>query len=363
MKKQMKLWCMVLAVVLCITGCAEHDTNYVADEEESSCKVEESVNLDEVYQPEKCSIYRVKKWEQSPETLLKAFSGKDEYKADRYKKTVYTNADSYEFKDEEKTTLQYLTGGDAAADYYSGGINYSTKESEDNFELLNEGDAGERWEKYMACDSAPDNAWEQIDISKEREKIQSICDEIGMSNYEPDYAIDSENGKKSGKSIVWRQTFDQIPVCLIALSAASANAGVAGKKIYNSSLSYDKKLEQKTGYMLTNFLNGKLISWFNYDAVTGLDKVGEKTIISCKEAYETAKHQAQKDLEAVIDKITLVKARLEYKLMEKDGEIYTCPVWNFNFYADLKEGENKYHVYLIDACSGEFFTGTDAALK
>lgn len=110
---------------------------------------------------------------------------------------------------------------------------------------------------------------------------------------------------------------------------------------------------------MTTFLNGKLVNWYNTDALMDMKPYQELEIIPVRDAYETAARQVAADLKGKTEDIRLVKAALEYKVNGKDGKVYAYPVWNFNFYADMPQGVDEHYVYLVDAVTGGFFAGID----
>ena len=358
--KKRRLFCAVLALVLGLTGCSEHDTGYVEPKEkEDLSAVHVEVDLDKAYSGDRCMIYEGRAWNPPEEDkILKAFF-KDCKKRDytREEQGDQTQLD-YERKDQKGTSLS--TYGENAP-HYSCGIAYGTKEAEKVNALLDNKETEEKVDAYYAYGGAPDTEWEKTGITEEKKKAEELASQVSMPYYEPEYVISFKQKKDHIKQIFWRQMIGGIPVCTIPIN--KNGGGTAGKIIYNDKLQVKGLEEQRNGILTTTYRNGELVNWFNYDAVTDMKPLKEMDLVPVAEAYETAASQAVQDLAGKTDDIRLVRAVLEYKVTGRNGKVYAYPVWDLNFDADLPQGSDSHYVYLVDACTGKFFTGIDAAFE
>lgn len=352
------IFCIVMVLVLGLTGCSERDADYVEPEDDSAVsQIQIEADLAGAYSGEKCMIYEGRAWNPSEEDkVLKAFfkdcKKKDYTREEQGNKTVLY----YERKDQQGTSMSIYREN---APYFSCGIAFGTKEAGSDWLRHLDEKKEEKTEAYATYGGAPDSGWEKIDISKEEEIVKKLADQVEIPYYEPDYAVSLK--KDTVVEIFWRQKIGGIPMCQIAINEHAVN--VAGRKTYNESLDVSGISDQKFGYLTTIFWNGRLINWFNYDVLTDLKPYKEKAVVPVEQAYKKAAAQMVQDVDSSAKGIQLVKAALEYKVVGRDGKYYTYPVWNCIFHADLPKGYDDHYAYLVDACTGEFFNSIDAAFE
>lgn len=368
MYRKIKILSVSIIVAFFLAGCQEVEKpgQDVPEKEIPKVEIEKKVDFSDVYAPPEVSVYSASLWEAEDDYVVKVFLGDK-----KVEKILYAQGPRYAHaKDtKEEEGVNVFDGGESCYGYNKGleeaGVSYGYMKYL-YFEKLFSEYEKIRDEYYGRGEIISKELDETGGVFVEaKEKVSKYLEKLHMENYEVDAAAVFEESGKKGCLIYWTQMIDDIPVSKIKLDKSGSQGDTT---VYNSKLSYNVKMEQRGSRMETKFVNKKLVSWQNYNAINTDKKLKQSPVVPVEEAYKKVEEQIP-NYPLEVRKPILEMVELQYKIIELDEKIYLYPVWTFCISTEEKEQEDAdttegetyttYNYFLIDAVTGDYFTDID----
>lgn len=368
MYRKIKILSVSIIVAFFLAGCQEVEKpgQDVPEKEIPKVEIEKKVDFSDVYAPPEVSVYSASLWEAEDDYVVKVFLGDK-----KVEKIIYAQGPRYVYaKDTKKEEgVNVFDGGESCYGYNKGleeaGVSYGYMKYL-YFEKLFSEYEKIRDEYYGRGEIISKELDETGGVFVEaKEKVSKYLEKLHMENYEVDAAAVFEESGKKGCLIYWTQMIDDIPVSKIKLDKSGSQGDTT---VYNSKLSYNVKMEQRGSRMETKFVNKKLVSWQNYNAINTDKKLKQSPVVPVEEAYKKVEEQIP-NYPLEVRKPILEMVELQYKIIELDEKIYLYPVWTFCISTEEKEQEDAdttegetyttYNYFLIDAVTGDYFTDID----
>lgn len=368
MYRKIKILSVSIIVAFFLAGCQEVEKpgQDVPEKEIPKVEIEKKVDFSDVYAPPEVSVYSASLWEAEDDYVVKVFLGDK-----KVEKILYAQGPRYAHaKDtKEEEGVNVFDGGESCYGYNKGleeaGVSYGYMKYL-YFEKLFSEYEKIRDEYYGRGEIISKELDETGGVFVEaKEKVSKYLEKLHLENYEVDAAAVFEESGKKGCLIYWTQMIDDIPVSKIKLDKSGSQGDTT---VYNSKLSYNVKMEQRGSRMETKFVNKKLVSWQNYNAINTDKKLKQSPVVPVEEAYKKVEEQIP-NYPLEVRKPILEMVELQYKIIELDEKIYLYPVWTFCISTEEKEQEDAdttegetyttYNYFLIDAVTGDYFTDID----
>lgn len=366
MLKRVKLIFVSITIVLMLSGCQEID-GAGNDTKKNKVEIEKNVDLAEVYAPSEVYIYSAVSWKEEYKKIIDVCLG-----------GIYDEKES--FAQSEQYRLAPGSKNEKLLNIFDGGKSFYGSKKNEMEAGVAFGYTNLRFDKlfpeyekfsdeYRISGEIYSKDFDKKDAAfiAAKEEITDYLKLLNMNYYAVDDAVmlEGKDKKKEGWLIYWRQIIDNIPVSSVRLDA---QAELIGTSVYNSGLSYNTHMKQRDSTLDTQFIDGKLTDWYNHDVIVLSEKLKECPVISVSEAYKKVESRYEN---YVIDSDchmpVLEKAELQYKYIGIDEKNYLYPIWTFAVRTEelyqSQDGsvntEEKWNYYLIDAVSGDYFTGNE----
>ncbi len=359
--KKSKAWkrrFLVAFAIIALTACEETDR----PEKETGKKgsvIEQKIDLSNITSPPEVSVYKVRYWKGDKKTILSLFLD-----GNYDQREVYIPGENYvsgEGSEQEKT-LNIYDGGRAYYRKYGKkeetldagiGFGYRNIRLSDLFPEYNR-----LRDQYYQTGSMDRQNREKEDsvFTQAEEVVKDYCKKLDMAYTVDDAALLTGKNGESGCLIFWRQEIDGIPLSSVILDKFGS---MQGTTVYNSGLDYQEPMGQPDSVLETTFVDRTLVDWSCADVIQIQKELKKYPAVSVSEAWKKVKERYEK---SASQNPSLETAKLQYKLIELSGTIITCPVWTFCVRTETKQpvgSEILWNYYLVDALTGDFFTGTD----
>ena len=350
-----------------LAGCQEVEKpgQDVPEKEMPKVEIEKKVDFSDVYTPFEVCVYSASLWEEEDDYIVNVFLGDK-----KVEKNILAQGPQYVYASDTKKEELVIAfdGGESFYGYNKGleeaGVSYGYMKYFYLEKVFSE--YGKiRDEYYGRGEIVSKELDEKDDVFVEAKKeVSEYLEKLHMENYEVDAAAIFEENKKKGCLIYWTQLIDDIPISGIKLDKSGSQGDTT---VYNSKLEYNTKMKQRGGRFETEFVNNKLVSWWNYNVINVGKKLKQSPVIPLEEAYKKVEEQIPNYPSEVRIPI-LEMVELQYKIIELDGKIYLYPVWTFcvsteETSKDIETGKEHiwtyYNYFLIDAITGDYFTDID----
>ena len=202
-------------------------------------------------------------------------------------------------------------------------------------------------------------------------KCGKYMERLGIKDYRLRAAARFQSADQTSADcyMLWEQTVDDIPITWLEITD---NMDAGRRSVYNSSQGFNHDDIRQIGSfgegtrMIMHVTDGRLTD-LEVCLVEPTELYETRRIVTAEKAFWLVEEVYQQKSEETDPRLEL--AELQYKCLERDGQMYLYPVWVFGIaeydaeWAKADEDESwrnqwlepgdYYHYYIIDAFSGE----------
>ena len=351
-----------------VVGCQEvvKPEQDVLEKKTLKVEIEKKIDFSDVYTPSEVCVYSASLWEAEDDNyIVNVFLGNK-----KVKKISYAEGPQYVYTSntKEKEVVTIYDGGKSffgrKENPMEAGVNYGYIEYVYFDQMFSEYKKirNEYYERMRIISKKLDEK-DKVFL-KDKKEVAEYLEMLHMENYVVDEAAIFKENKIKGCLIYLTQVINKLPISNINFDKSSNRSGTT---VYNSKLPYNTNMVQKSSMLETEFINNRLVGWWNHDVINVEKKLKQSPIVSVEEAYKKVEEQYQ-NYSSEVRMPILEIAELQYKIIELNGKVYLYPVWTFcvsteEIFKDGYTGEEhielEYNYFLIDAITGDYFTDID----